>query len=680
MSKKFLTRTSIYILLTLLVASPLPQALAESKEFSSSLIRFSIEDLMNMTVSTANKRDSTLQDTASAVYVITSEEIRRSGLTSIPEILRLAPGVHVSSLNANSWAVGVRGHNHDFGNKLLALIDGREIYTPLFSGIFWDMHDYIVEDIDRIEVVRGPGATTWGSNAVNGVINIITKDSKSTRGSFISGLYGEEERWIGSARYGGTLGDKGDYRFYVRSVKRAERTLPGGSPGKDSLRHAQGGFRADFELSARDALTVQGDYIDGEGGQYCRAVSYLPSSALQHFPIDFTGQNILARWKRKYNESMEDSINFYWDNCKRLDAIHYENRTTFDLDIQRKKRFGNKHDLLFGLSGRRIDSDIYGVGIASTIAPSTTNNIFSFYVQDQISLDAKNTSLLLAGSKFERNSNTGLEIQPTIRYLKKIGQSSAWWSSISRAARTPSDGERYAKIYVNSVDLGLGLPVHAYLVGEEDFSSEYLTAYELGYRSQIKDNLSVDAAVFYNYYTDALTTEFGDFSIEVGPDGPYIFQPVYIRNNSTVRSYGGEISCVWLAQSNWKLIGSASYLNNRRILKPGINDSTLMTNVLERNCPKWQINLRSYFDLDNKTELDVSLFYTSRTFAHFAPNDVSPKARFDIRISRKLGNQSELTVGGRNLFRGKHLEYRDPLRTVATQLGPSFYVKYSTEF
>ncbi len=647
---------------------------------TSSLLNVSLEDLMNMTVSTASKSDRALNETPSAVYVITAEDIRRSGLTSLPEILRLAPGVQVASMDANRWAISIRGHNDEFASKLLVLIDGREIYTPLFSGVFWDMHDYVTEDIDRIEVVRGPGATMWGSNAVNGVINIITKDSKNTQGTLLSAFTGGEESWIGSARYGGKLGDKGGYRVYVRSMNRPSRVLLDGTLGLDSLLQFHTGFRADLELSERDALTVHANYSNGDGGQYGYAMTYLPGIVRKYYPKDFSGKTVMANWSRKYNPSLEDSVSLYWDGCRRLDAIHRENRNTFDLDIQRKRKLGNKHDLLFGISARKIDTDIVGIGVASVAVPSTSNSIYSFYAQDQISLDSNGSSLLLVGSKFEHNSNTGLEIQPTFRYLNKVAENEAWWASVSRAARTPSDGERYGRIFRESLDLGFSLPVHIYLIGNPDFDSEHLTAYELGYRSQLNKDASVDAALFYNYYTNCKNLEFGNASIVPG-DQPYVYQPIIFKNNGTVRTYGGEVSFAYIARQNWKVLASASYMNNNMTVKPGVNDTGTTTRVIEGNNPRWQFNLRSYINLSDNTELDIMLYYVSSIFTRaVSPSDRIPaNIRCDIRLGRKFSNGSELVIGGRNLFNGGHHEYGAP-RILITKVAPTFYAKYTMDF
>ncbi|MRR07522.1 MAG: TonB-dependent receptor, partial [Deltaproteobacteria bacterium] len=381
------------------------------------LSELGLEDLMNIQVTSVSKKEQKLSDAAAAVFVVTREDIRRSGATSIPEVLRMVPGIQVARLDANKWAVSARGFNDRFADKLLVLMDGRTVFTPLFSGVYWDVQDTMLEDIDRIEVVRGPGAALWGANAFNGVINIITKHSQETQGGLLSAGGGTEERGFGGARFGGRVGDDTYYRLYAKYFSRDAGVDASGDRGEDDWSVLRGGFRVDSDLSANDSVTVQGDIYRGkEGETYTIPLLIPPFSRTFDWDTDIAGSNILSRWTRTLSDTADMTLQLYYDRTERDMAIIGEDRDTIDVDFQNRFKCGSRHEIVWGW-GYRFSHESITNKVAITFAPNRrSDNLYSFFAQDDISLIEDRLRLVL-GSRFEHNEFTGWEIQPNIRLI-----------------------------------------------------------------------------------------------------------------------------------------------------------------------------------------------------------------------------------------------------------------------
>src|SRR5438034_11419109 len=415
----------------------------------------SMEDLMNLQVTSVSKRTQKVADAAAAIFVLTQEDIRRSGATSIPEALRLVPGLEVARIDQNKWAIGSRGFNGRFDNKLLVLIDGRSVYTPLFSGVYWNVQDVMLEDVDRIEVIRGPGATLWGANAVDGVINIITKPAKATQSAVVTAGAGTEERASGSARYGGTIG-KTAYRVYGKYFNWGPSVYPSDTSAHDGWDALRGGFRADWTPAGANYLTLQGDIYRSKYDETLTVAS-LSAPYSNTFPNDgkYSGGNILGRWNHT-SEGSSMSLQMYYDNTTITDhSLFGDHQNILDIDFQDGFHAGNSQQFVWGLGYRSIH-DKNDASFTVSLQPNqVTLNQFSTFLQDEISL-VDNRLQITLGSKFERNEFTGFEIEPNARLLWNLTPNQSVWTAVSRAVRTPALTEEGLRL--NSAVLPPGAP------------------------------------------------------------------------------------------------------------------------------------------------------------------------------------------------------------------------------
>src|SRR4051812_13006365 len=464
----------------------------------SELATMSLEDLSNLRVSTVSKHAERVTDAPAAVFVLTGEDIRRSGATSIPDALRMAPGVQVARLDSHNWAITSRGFNDLYADKLLVLMDGRSVYTPLFSGVYWDVQDTFMEDIDRIEVIRGPGAALWGANAVNGVINIITKSAKETQGGLLVGGYGTEEQGFGGVRFGGTIRDDAFYRVYAKYFNRDDSALPSGARNNDDWQNLRGGFRMDWEPSAQNLFTLQGDAYYAEENQTFLLFTPAPGEEVHPSRTYTHGANILGRWTHNFAADSELKLQSYFDYTSRHLDWFEETRNTADVELQYRLPVGERQNWEAGIGYRYSDSrNLKSNFTLSFFPPQRATHIFNTFVQDEISL-VKDRLRLTLGSKFEHNDYTSWEIQPSARLLWTPHEKHSFWASVSRAVRTPSQADSDSRI-TSAVVPGVP-PTVVWLQGNPDFRSEILIAYELGYRVQPHPKVSLDLALFYNDY------------------------------------------------------------------------------------------------------------------------------------------------------------------------------------
>jgi iron complex outermembrane receptor protein len=645
---------------------------------SVNLADLSLEELLDVDVYSVAKKKQKLSESAAAVYVLTQEDIRRSGATSIPEALRLVPGVEVARIDANKWAISVRGFNDRFANKLLVLIDGRSVYTPLFAGTYWDMQDTLLEDIDRIEVVRGPGGTLWGANAVNGVINIITKSAADTQGAFAEGGGGSEERGFGAARYGAKIGENAYLRVYGKYFDRDDSEGLGGRDTHDHWNQGRGGFRADWKMSEDDNLTVQGDVYDGVSNAVA-TVPVIPQPLVVGGPFtdtfpeptDVFGANVLGRWKHKLAEGSDTELQIYYDRTERSTPTFSEDRDTLDIDFQHNLSVGDNQALIWGL-GYRFSYDDIGSNFNLFFSPDHRGlHLFSGFLQDEISLFDDRLRLTL-GTKLEHNDFTGFEFQPSGRFLWKPKPRHAIWGAISRAVRTPSRAEDdiqiRSRVDVVPVDLGppvgvTPIPFITTLNGSRSYKSEQLLAFELGYRVQPIDNASLDIAAFYNIYDDlrSISPRRG-----VLPDGTPIPEPgltgtppnltgevAYdIGNYLEGDTYGLEVAGDWHPLEAWKLRAGYSFLEVQLDAKgPAVNDPVSL--AAEGSSPRHQFFLRSLADLPCNLQLDANFRWVDRLPAQ----GVDSYGTLDVRLAWLPTDQLEISVVGQGLLDRAHREF-----------------------
>jgi len=653
------------------VANVLPQR-------QSDLTELSLEELMNIEVTSVSKKTEKLSKAAAAIFVITQEDIHRSGVTSIPEALRLAPGIEVARVDAHTWAISARGFNDVFANKLLVLLDGRSIYTPLFSGVFWDQQDTLLEDIERIEVIRGPGATLWGANAVNGVINIITKRARDTQGGLLTAGGGHEERSFGGVRYGGKLGENAYYRVYAKYFNRDDSELPDGHAANDAWQAGQGGFRLDWSPAQLHTFTVQGDFYDGSIAQTFVESSLLPPFQLtvpDRFPI--RGGNLLGRWSHTLSSTSEMRLQMYYDRTVRNMDIFQEDRHNFDLDFQHRFPLGGRHDIVWGL-GYRLTSDDEGNTFSASLIPaSRTTHLVSAFVQDEIALLPDRLYVTL-GSKFEHNDFTGFEIQPSGRLLWTPNDRHTVWAAISRAVRTPSRAE--ADVRLNQLVLppgtlspGAPLTVAAFF-GDHSMVAETLLAYELGYRVQPYERLSFDLALFYNVYNDLLTAEPRTPFLETSPSPPHLVLPFFAGNSLHGETYGAELAANWPLTEWWRLRALYSYLHV--YLHTDQGSRATVSPAAQWSSPQHQFSLRSAMDLPGHLAFDLALRYVD-SLVHL---QVGSYTVLDVRLGWRPLQTLELAIVSQNLG-ANHIEFIPTfLNTQPTTVRPSVYGQITWRF
>ena len=644
--------TAKSVLPLVLLAGLVPAGWADTTETSETtegrLTQVSLEQLGKIEVTTASKRPVKVSRTPAAIYVVTQEDIRRSGATSIPEALRLVPGVEVARIDSNTWSLGVRGFGSALSRSVLVLIDGRSVYTPLFAGVYWQVQDTLLEDIERIEVIRGPGGTIWGANAVNAVINIITKSAKDTRGILASTGGGNLDQGFGHFRYGAG-NDKGfDYRIYGKAFVRGPQYHPDGH-SFDDWRMGQAGFRTDWDLHQRDTLTLQGDLYSGDAGQRLEIGSYSPPYLTNlEQQVELGGGNLLGRWKRLLAAGSDIEVQTYYDRTNRRQANFAESRDTFDIDFIHHLVLPWRQDFLWGLGARLSSGNAANVDPTVVFTPGHfTDKLYSSFVQDEIAIAQDRLSLTI-GSKFLHNSYSGFEVEPSVRVLWTPNERHTVWTAITRAVRTPSRVEEDLQLTAFAAPN----PLTFYrIVGDRGFSSENLIGYEAGYRSLVKPRFYVDIAAFYNNYDHLLSIEPGAPFSENSPAPPHTVVPLFFRNGLLGKTSGFEIAPDWTPMSWWRLRGSYSYLYMDLKKHSGSLDTTTASST-EGASPHHQIVIQSSVDLPKKLEFDQTFRYVSALPAE----RVGSYATGDLRFSWRAIRSMEFSVVGQNLFQPHHPE------------------------
>jgi iron complex outermembrane recepter protein len=648
----------------------------DTEEPAVDLTAVAIEDLMDLTVTSVSRGEQKLYNSAAAVFVITEDDIRRSGATSVPEALRMVPGLEVARIDANKWAVSSRGFNGRFASKMLVLIDGRTVYTPLFSGVFWDAQDTLLEDVLRVEIIRGPGATLWGANAVNGIINIITKQSDDTAGGLVTAGAGTQERAFGSLRYGTQLGNNASGRAYLKYLDRGGMLDPQtGREEHNDWRALRGGFRLDAEPSDHDTLTLQGDYYDER----------LQETYLNPFPgvgsFDYTtpvsGANLLSRWKRTFSDGADMALQLYYDRTEMKYAVIGERRDTVDLDFQNRFALGARQEIIWG-AGYRFTHGKLNFPLSAILSTDSQNDqLFSAFLQDNITLAPDRLNLII-GSKFEHNDYTGFETQPNARLLWTPTGTQTVWMSVSRAVRTPSLGEDSLSFNspgppVTIPPLPQPLPSQVQLTGSRALRAEELLAYELGYRVEPVPRLSFDAAAFYNVYRRLNINRQGQPVPDFTSQHPSVTIPLQLGNFGRAETCGFELATDLKALPWWRVKMAYTFM---RLLHKEADPGASFSDVKGEN-PQHQLSLRSSMDLTREIDLDLWLRYVDELPAF----GIASYLTVDTRLAWRPAKDLELSLVGQNLLHDRQKEFSPQfVNTEPAAVGRSVYGKISWRF
>jgi iron complex outermembrane receptor protein len=603
----------------------------------------SIEELASLEVTSVSKRAESQREAAAAVYVITQEDIRRSGATTIVEALRLAPGVEVGRIRSSQWAVGIRGFASRTSRSVLVLIDGRSVYTPLFAGVYWEAQDTVLADVERIEVIRGPGGALWGANAVNGVISIITKSAEETLGGHASAGSGDEEHAVVAARYGGRLGNGTFYRVYG---KYADREAQFHSDGQDvdAWHMAQGGFRTDGALGALGTLTVQGDAYTSRNGILANFTSFTPPfQVTAPAEVDISGGNLLGRLTHATKAGSEIRLQVYFDRTHRHEPQVQEDRNTLDFDLQGHYSPASRHDVTWGLAYRWTADDTGRNPTVFFVPQRRTDRLFSALLQDQIA--ASDRLRFTLGTKLEHNGYSGFEVQPNLRVAYRPAGDHVLWAAASRAVRTPSRLDHDITVFSGTSPT---VPVFAVITGNERFVAEQVLAYEAGYRLQATPRLSFDLSAFYDRYRDL-------FSLEANApfqEGGRVVVPFTVGNGIRGRGRGFELATDAIVTTILKVRTSYSYLALDLAPKRGSSD-TSTAHSTEGSSPRHQVATAGYLDLPRNFELDAMARYVDRIPAQ----RIEAYFNLDLRLAWRPIRSLELSILGQGLLQDHHAEF-----------------------
>ncbi|PHR27091.1 MAG: TonB-dependent receptor [Desulfotalea sp.] len=659
----------VFLLMSQIISPTAVSAVCCQRETLRYLKGLSFEDLLQAEITSVSKRSESLFTAAAAVSVITAEDIERTGVRSIPEALRMVPGLDVSSIDGSRYAIGSRGFNEYFETKLLVLVDGRTMYTPLYSGVHWNSLDIVMQDIKRIEVIRGPGATVWGSNAVNGVINIITKNSSDTQGGFLSVSIGNFDQPDVSARYGGTLNESVTYRLYAKGYDRAPFDGLETEDAHDSSRSLRAGFRIDSQPSSHNIMSLQGGGFDGEADFEAILTGYLSPPFIRTAGVTetYSGGHILGSWEHRFSDQSNTTLQVYYDRGDRNNVIFTEARDTIDIDFKNQLSIWDNHDIVWGAGYRWTHDDLQGTVTISFDPASNSDQLWSTFLQDDINI-VDDFAWVTLGTKLEHNDYTGLEVQPSIKLRLQPTPNQLIWAAVSRAVRTPSRVEADVSVNLGTKVDGQGNLVVQRLEGSDSFDSEILIAYELGYRWRVRRSLSFDVTTYFNDYDKLRTLEPQNKTYYESGETAYLVMPARFENEAQGESYGIEIQSTWQPLDNLKFMGSYSYIDLNLDFKSG---SALAGKKLKSGeyAPRHQFKLRYYWDLRPDISLNSELYYVSDIGA----GEIDSYIRIDMQLSWQASDSLRFTLGGENLFGPTHQEFFNSLSNIVASEVPRIY-------
>jgi iron complex outermembrane receptor protein len=620
------------------------------------LTQKSLEDLMNIEVTSVSKKEQTTSQAAAAVFVISREDIRRSGALNIPDLLRMVPGLDVAQIDAGNWAISARGFNGQYSDLLLVMVDGRAVYNPIFAGVFWDSQNVALDTIERIEVIRGPGAAIWGSNAVNGVINIITRNADDAQGGYVVAGLGNISTGPETIGYGGKARGLGAYRVYAEGSHNDSLPTPGGLDGQDDWRLVHGGFRTDSTLSARDSLTAEGETYWGNAGEMATTpISLLPPETATVALHDiYSGWNVLTRWNHTVSSRSDTSLQVYFDRTTRGDSTYELGLNTFDVDFQHHVNLGARQDIVWGL-GYRVNSDGSTPTLRIVFTPQDSlTQLFSSFVQDEILVvpDRLHVSL---GARVEHNSYTGFDVEPSARLVWTPDSKNMVWGAISGADRTPARSDTDVRVNEAALPGPGGLPVLVSIFGNPKFKNERLTAFEGGYRNAWTSRFSLDSTIFYNRYRDLLSVEPGATRVETSPAPTHLLVPESFGNGLYGETHGIELFANWKVASFWTLSPGYTFFSMHLHPFAGSQDFTDAAGT-EGGSPDHKAQMRSSVSLPWNLRWNVSAYFVNRLPAVSIPS----YTRLDTNLLWHAGEHVSMSVVGQNLLKSLHQEYAGP--------------------
>jgi iron complex outermembrane receptor protein len=649
-----------------------PQGSPPRASPQNDLTQVSIENLMNMEVTSVSKKEQKLSQVAAAIFVITQEDIRSSGALNIPDLLRMVPGLDVAQINANTWAISSRGFNLQFANKLLVLIDGRAVYTPLFGGVNWDTQDVPLEDIERIEVIRGPGGTVWGANAVNGVINIITKKTADTPGGLVTGGGGTQAQEFGTLQYGGKIKDDTSYRIFTKYFNDGHLTDLNGQNGEDDWHLLHAGFRVDSTLSKEDSLTSQGDIYTGDEGSI---IVHSVLSPVENINVErlapLSGGDVMTRWDHIFSSRSDMTLQFYFDRYTRDGPEASEDRNTFDISFQNHIAVGARQDLIWGAEYRHSADQTVGTIDQAFVPANVSGELFDAFLQDEITLKPDRVDLYI-GSRIEDSYFSGFDYEPSARLAWTPSNRRTFWGAISRASRTPTQRD----VGIDAVLAAIPGPAEVTLFGNPNIQSEHVIAYQLGYRAQLTGRLSIDLTVFLNNYHDLVSAAILPSFFDPNSAPPVFVHPESFGNQMYGMTDGVEASVKWKATSRWTLSPGYSFLEMHLHTQSNSPDSTSVMDAQGSN-PVHQAQLRSRVELSNSFTWDTNAYYVGPLPAQFVPS----YTRVDSQLTWHLKERAALSIIGQNLLQDHHVEFNDQFQSVnSSQLKRSAYAKLTWRF
>ncbi|WP_424192930.1 TonB-dependent receptor plug domain-containing protein [Ampullimonas aquatilis] len=639
-------------LLHLALLTVTPTTLAQTQ----SLTELSLQELMSLEVTSAAKKSQKLSETAAAVYVLSNEEIRRSGATNIPEALRAVPGVQVAQIGSSRWSITTRGSAGQFSNKLLVLMDGRSVYTPLYAGVWWDTQDIILDDIERIEIIRGAGSALWGANAVNGIINIITKKSQHTQGGLTSVRYGDEQKAGAQLRYGDTTEGGTSWRAYGKSSNTQATLDPNGKRSNDMWISHRVGIRTDNERDSESQWMFSADaYSSNTKGQDASQLPFMIGFG-NNFSQLLEGGHVLGRWHSVNEKGEETTIQSYLEHSHLQYLGTYESRTIFDIDYQNRLKPLSSTELTWGLAYRQSEDELGDTPVVMFIEPKKTIRLGSLFAQTETELLPNRLKMTLGG-KLEHHSTAGTHFQPTARFVLTPNQNHTFWGAVSRSVRTPSRYENTVRAHLLDIPaLTYGpqqpLPVSLYLNGAVSYSSEVVDSLDLGWRARTSAKTSIDLALYTTKYKELNSINSGTPQLAFGPNGPYLQQDAYFGNQNSARVSGIELAHHWLVTDHFRLQTSA----NRIWVDADKNNSgsgLAFTGSSIAFDPKYQLFIRAAVDLNERTQLDINV----RHIAKLLDKSVGSYSELGMRLAWQQNRKVEWSLVGQNLLHSSHGEF-----------------------
>ncbi len=632
------------------------------------LTRFSLEELMALEVTSASHIATQLERTPAAVFVLSAEDIRRSGAQTIPDALRLVPGVMVARIDSNRWSVTIRGAAGAFANSILVMIDGRSVYTPLFSGTWWDVQDVPIEIIDRIEVIRGPGGVTWGANAVNGVINIITKTAESTQGGILTNSVGTHEVARGTLLYGATAGPDAYWRAYVRGFHRDSLDSSSGSDGGDSWGQGQAGFRYDRRLSPDDEVSLSGGVHEGTTynsvDRVFETAPFLRSIASR---ASLRGGHVLGTWKHSIDDDSSLMLRTFVDSYDREYEFTQDDRDTFDVQLTHHLGLGDRHQLAWGFGWRRTQAAYKQTFDYRYSHDSRSEDLFNVFVQDDVTL-VRDRLFLTVGAKYEHFEDVSREVQPSARLLWAPNADYTFWAAYSRAVRTPNEAERFGTFYISAQPMGPSALIIA-LTPDPDLEPEVVDSFELGWRNRIRESLHLDMSTFLAQHRNLVSREPGT----PYADGTNMVMPFVATNRLEAVTWGAEVAVEWLPLEDLRVRSAFTWFRGDLDLDDSLHlggDDYLST------APRHQLSLLVMKDFGADVQTDLGAYYVD-ALEH---GSVPAYFRLDLRTQWRPKTGVTLVAGAQSLFHDGDTEFGSSLIGSINEVEHALYFEIALGF